>query len=238
MLKDACRSLSCADIGLIVPAIEKMTAALAMLPRLEKFGRTVLDIVLPIHDEEEGGAEEQSQPRKRRVLEDVFPVLDHWKRSTHQCEVLSNVVNQITETLGRRSHLIKPNHQLDDDASLSSSSVVGHNMSLEEIVTAIVDLCQLESQLLFQKRSFAEAEKALSLNPEVLNNRIVLHFQYLFQVKRLEGVFPKMNELYVFCSEVTSVLRALRSICRLQPNASPKTILVAVQHLLTSEAKT
>jgi hypothetical protein len=57
------------------------------------------------------------------------------------------------------------------------------------------------------------------------------------QVKRLDGVFPKMNELYVFCSEVQSVLRALRSVCRLPVSASPKAILSAVQHFLAAPSR-
>lgn len=225
-----------------------------MLPRLDKFARSILDIVIPFDEDGDGdgnggGGAAANHSRKRRVLEDVFPILNHWKASTSQCQELQQFMFEIKNTLSKRSHLVNKTSTINeengsvisgasdeggDDSSRGSSSYHG-TMTLNEILMAVKDLCQLETQLLFQKRSFSEAEKSLALNPEILNNRIVLHFQYLFQVKRLEGVFPKMNELYVFCSEVTSVLRALRSICRLQPNASPKTILVAVQHLLTSD---
>lgn len=104
------------------------------------------------------------------------------------------------------------------------------------MVAGVADLVALESQLLARTQSYEAAEHALALDPDLLNNRIVLHFQYLFQVRKLEGVFPKMNELYVFCSEVQSVLRALRSVCRLPVNASPKAVLGAVQHLLVTSA--
>jgi hypothetical protein len=103
-------------------------------------------------------------------------------------------------------------------------------------MAGVADLVALESQLLARTQSYEAAERALALDPDLLNNRIVLHFQYLFQVKRLEGVFPKMNELYVYCAEVQSVLRALRSVCRLPVNASPKAVLGAVQHLLVTAA--
>ena len=109
-------------------------------------------------------------------------------------------------------------------------------LSALKVVAGVSDLVALESQLLARTRSYEAAERALELDPDLLNNRIVLHFQYLFQVKKLEGVFPKMNELYVYCSEVQSVLRALRSVCRLPVNASPKSVLAAVQHLLVSAA--
>ena len=105
-----------------------------------------------------------------------------------------------------------------------------------QVVAGVADLVALESQLLARTQSYEAAEHALALDPDLLNNRIVLHFQYLFQVRKLEGVFPKMNELYVYCSEVQSVLRALRSVCRLPVNASPKAVLGAVQHLLVTSA--
>ena len=43
-----------------------------------------------------------------------------------------------------------------------------------------------------------------------------------------------MNELFVFCSEVETVLRALRSLCGLANRASPKDILANVERLLVS----
>ena len=46
------------------------------------------------------------------------------------------------------------------------------------------------------------------------------HFQQLFDVKDMEGVFPKMSELYTFNSEMRNSLNALRDIFHLEPTAS------------------
>jgi hypothetical protein len=46
-----------------------------------------------------------------------------------------------------------------------------------------------------------------------------------------------MNELYVFCSEVETVLRALRAVCRLSNRSSPKAILAHVQSLLIASGQ-
>ena len=76
------------------------------------------------------------------------------------------------------------------------------------------------------------------MSPDLLVNRIVLHFQHVFNVAKIEGVFPKVNELYVFCSEVQTVLAEFRTVLGLSREASPKFILgVVKQRLLIEPAK-
>jgi len=49
-------------------------------------------------------------------------------------------------------------------------------------------------------------------HPDVLTNQMIAHFQELFGVKRTEGVFPKMSELFLFTNEMRNFLTALRSL--------------------------
>jgi len=49
------------------------------------------------------------------------------------------------------------------------------------------------------------------LNSEFVN-RVVLHFRYLFGVKQMERVFPKMNEVYLFVTEMNAFVRELRGM--------------------------
>ena len=55
-------------MGLIAPSVGKMQAALALLPRLERFARSVCDAAL-----EPASQEGEGRP-PRRVMEDALPV--------------------------------------------------------------------------------------------------------------------------------------------------------------------
>lgn len=46
-------------------------------------------------------------------------------------------------------------------------------------------------------------------------NSMVSHFQTLFDVKSLQGVYPRMNELYTRLGEATNAMRNLRDILEL-----------------------
>ena len=49
-------------------------------------------------------------------------------------------------------------------------------------------------------------------NAQGVLQKLIIHFQTLFDVKELEGVLPKMNELYLFVNEALNHMRALRSM--------------------------
>jgi hypothetical protein len=46
----------------------------------------------------------------------------------------------------------------------------------------------------------------------VLVNRIVGHLQYLFEIKSLDGVLPRMNQVYLFTEEMRNFLATARAI--------------------------
>lgn len=72
-----CFTLQVSDVGLIAPSIGKMQAALALLPRLEKFARSVCDLVLaPLVDNNENSGQHQTagSAQPRRAMEDALPV--------------------------------------------------------------------------------------------------------------------------------------------------------------------
>lgn len=46
-------------------------------------------------------------------------------------------------------------------------------------------------------------------------NRIVAHFQNLFEVKALEGVFPKMNEVFVANNEMKNFIKSLKALLQI-----------------------
>ncbi len=57
------------------------------------------------------------------------------------------------------------------------------------------ELVRLENSSLHHRDIFEAAEAAMKRGPDTLANTIVTHFGKLFDVKRLEGMLPKMNVL-------------------------------------------
>ena len=56
-------------------------------------------------------------------------------------------------------------------------------MSDDQLLEAVWSLIDLESRVLANRTLQAEAEALLSNKPDVLVNRVVQHFRYLFQVR-------------------------------------------------------
>lgn len=79
-----------------------------------------------------------------------------------------------------------------------TAQAAGHpprKLSRQEVEKALADLVQLEAMSLQQQEAFAAAEAALAqdASAKILLHRIVKHFQRLFDVDSLSGMFPKMN---------------------------------------------
>jgi hypothetical protein len=55
-------------------------------------------------------------------------------------------------------------------------------------------------------QSLIYAQDYIRDRPEILVNRIVGHLQYLFEIKTLDGVLPRMNQVGLYCFALTSVL--------------------------------
>jgi len=86
------------------------------------------------------------------------------------------------------------------------------SMSDEQALRAVRDLVELEKAILARDDLYKSAETVVQKNPDLFVNRVVLHFRYLFGVKNMEGVFPKMNEVYLFTNECQGFIRELRAI--------------------------
>ena len=69
-------------------------------------------------------------------------------------------------------------------------------------------------------------------HPGVVVSRIVSHFKQLFDVPSVEGVFPRMNALYVELSEVRNFLSIVRPMLGVAPSASLSSCAAAIQEAI------
>ena len=76
-----------------------------------------------------------------------------------------------------------------------------------ELVSDLVNF-QLES---FQNtQSYHVATDYIAQNPEKMVNRLLVHLQYLFDIRDLQGLVPKMNQIYLSVEESRNFLVCLK----------------------------
>ena len=94
----------------------------------------------------------------------------------------------------------------------------------------------------FQMQAQAQASKYgddLQLQeqpPGELLPSLLAHFQRLFDVRGVQGVLPKMNELYLHSQEHANFTKALKGVVGVEPGATFQTLLSAVRQLAESGA--
>jgi hypothetical protein len=55
--------------------------------------------------------------------------------------------------------------------------------------------CALQAEVMHHDQSLIYAEDYIRDKPEIMVNRVVQHIQYLFEIKALSGVLPRLNQV-------------------------------------------
>ena len=104
-------------------------------------------------------------------------------------------------------------------ASSSSSSSVGAasttRMEQRRMLDILRQLVDGEAAAARTQHSLDAAHLHLRQHPEALTSKIVSHFQQLFDVRSVDGIFPKMTEIYLTVNELGNFLKVLRSTLKL-----------------------
>merc|ERR1712227_1045126 len=104
-------------------------------------------------------------------------------------------------------------------------------MGEDKVLQSVRNLVHLELSILGQQQALQSADEKIRAHPELLVNQVLLHFQQLFNVRSMEGVLPKMNQIYVFNNEMANFLQLLRPVLGLSEKASTHAILSSVEEL-------
>jgi len=216
ILKECCRELEVSDVTMIAPCIRKMCKAMLLLPRLEKFINDVCGFVF-------------KGQQGKKSMEEVMPVLKKWEKMIGGFGKNSEFKSIVIGELCRRS--VVPGKE-------SSTSFPGATaeMSDEQAMRGIRDLVELEKMILARDDLYMNAETVVQDNPDLFVNRVVLHFRYLFGVKQMEGVFPKMNEVYLFVNEMNAFVRELRGMFGMR-NVATATVVKAMLEVASEMQK-
>uniref|UniRef100_A0A8C7KRG0 Centrosomal protein of 70 kDa n=1 Tax=Oncorhynchus kisutch TaxID=8019 RepID=A0A8C7KRG0_ONCKI len=110
----------------------------------------------------------------------------------------------------------------------------GANSLMESV--RVEDLMLLVDTLLEETNS--GEDKVLRSPTKNTLQSMVSHFQKLFDITSLSGVYPRMNEVYTRLGEMTNTMRNLRDILALDDRAPPSEVVNQVASLVNSPEAT
>jgi len=208
ILQDLCRILSIKDVTVLVDNVAKITKCVECVPILEQYiSKIVRTLIASDHAPE---LIKISKISPKNIFDQVLPVLKDWIIKLDKVDTLTSFRVKVDEKLRKRTVYIDAQKKQHGGAEVLGPD--GSLMALHDIVKQIDELVQSEEYLLNSKHCFQSAEKELVRNPEDLCNRIIRHFQHIFTVKSIEGVFPKMNQIYLELNEMRNFLKTIKSI--------------------------
>ncbi|KAK9524321.1 hypothetical protein VZT92_018170 [Zoarces viviparus] len=146
----------------------------------------------------------------------VLPTLEVWAQQIRLLKDLQRALNQLTARL-------MPWQPCDG----------GHNAA--EAVT-VEDMLLLVDTML--ENTSADDDKVLSSPTRYTLGSMVSHFQKLFDVTSLSGVYPRMNEVYSRLGETSNTMRNLRDVLHLDSRVPPAEVVNQVARLVSSTEHT
>ncbi|XP_043965245.1 centrosomal protein of 70 kDa isoform X1 [Gambusia affinis] len=151
----------------------------------------------------------QRWPRESEEAEfqAVLPTLEQWSQQLHLLRDLHSRLNKLSATL-------MPLQPCDADAKA---------LKVEDMIGLV--------EALLENASSDDKQKLRSPTRYTLAS-MVGHFQKLFDVPSLSGVYPRMNEVYTRLGEMTNTIRNLQNVLDLDSKASPTEVVNQVSRLV------
>ncbi|KAJ3362013.1 hypothetical protein GGF32_006755 [Allomyces javanicus] len=207
VLKDVCIRLHVKDVHTVVDALEEVAKVVHMVPKMQQYIRQVDELVWrrPLVDPADkalnrkpNADKKSANPQGIHAVRDTFRVLQFWAQELEALDHARTYRTRLFQLLGVDPDRL-PGETPDEDAEL---------MAIEEI----------KRLLAFEKNTHRRETRQLATatgegtSPEATYARVVSHFCNLFEVSTLADAFPKLNELFVFTTEVENGLRRLRDV--------------------------
>lgn len=105
--------------------------------------------------------------------------------------------------------------------------------SEKSVLQKIRSLVDFQMELFRSSKSFVDAQTFISERPEVLVNTLVEHIRYLFGIKTLQGMLPRMNEVYLFSEEMCNFISNARQMMNMS-NLPDATVLTEIYRRIKS----
>ncbi|XP_031707560.1 centrosomal protein of 70 kDa isoform X1 [Anarrhichthys ocellatus] len=146
----------------------------------------------------------------------VLPTLEVWAQQIRLLKDLQRALNQLT-------------------ARLMPWQPCNGSHNAADAVT-VEDMLLLVDTML--ENTSADDDKVLSSPTRYTLGSIVSHFQKLFDVTSLSGVYPRMNEVYSRLGETSNTMKNLRDVLQLDSRVPPAEVVNRVATLISSTEHT
>ncbi|POM60026.1 hypothetical protein PHPALM_31167 [Phytophthora palmivora] len=231
VVKHVCRVLHLTDITLIAPSLDKLCNVVTAVPRMEKFIRDVCGFVfLNLNDNNQSNDAESA----RFELEQVLPTLQQWMVERRKLHALEGFKASIVTELCKRT--VEPSILNDKEDNNRNEGSPSHPTTLSRAVHIVSELVELEKSVIHHREIYTQAAAEVERRPNVLVNQIVRHFSHLFQVKSIDGVLPKINEIYLLVNEMKNFIHVIRDLLHLKKDTSLVHCLNVIKERLQEDA--
>jgi len=213
LLKDVCRTFGIQGDGVLfklLPTIERIQQVVLAVPRMQSFVRNVCYILRVDPSTSLGVAMEMG-----------IKTMKEWEKGMERKREMERLREALVMVLvtNREGRL-----------QTEGGTLINHFDDVR-ILAEMKSLVEEEKKTEKEEKYYEEIEIILKSNPMEMTTRMVRHFQQLFDVDGVRGVMPKMNELFLFSSEMKTFLDAARSRLRLSPHATTAAVMMSLEEI-------
>ncbi|XP_036396639.1 centrosomal protein of 70 kDa [Megalops cyprinoides] len=216
-LKSACQELEVQDLTHLVPAIKlrarQAESCLRLVKILSAIKTTLSSPRAPVQLLKQKPSRQSHNGDGQDVeFEELHPVVEMWAEQLSSLKELQCAMKKLMQRL-------LPWQPIED----SSSPQEG--VRVEELLLMV--------DTLLEETAKSDSKEMQSPTKHSLKS-MVSHFQKLFDVASLSGVYPRMNEVYTKLGEMTNAMRNLRDVLGMDDRAPPSEVVNQVAQVTSS----
>ncbi|CAB4016207.1 Hypothetical predicted protein, partial [Paramuricea clavata] len=224
-IKRICMRLNINDLKEINPLLDSFVSLGETQKKMEALIRRILQVIdiknVPYQLLDD--ISDSTEPRDHSVYCEkawklILPTLKKWSSEIKSLKALKDEITRLSQNI----FPWKPAQDLFVEGNENDLSVDDLKKALEKI--SMNDDRAKASDLREDDPASMEQLKS-----------IVAHFQKLFDVKSITGIFPRMNEVYSKVGETYNVMKTIRETLDLAPNANSVEIVNAIGKIQTAK---
>ncbi|XP_059151222.1 centrosomal protein of 70 kDa-like isoform X2 [Physella acuta] len=218
-LKNVCKECGTDNLDCLTDVIQELKDERNSGGRFHQYCKEFANIVESLNDKNHRGRSYSYDKKVSLILSDsnmkyYLEVVDNWKKDIAGLGDLQDAINRLLDKVVPwvKAHM-EGDHSVDEMVEL-----------VERVIHA--EKSEMRPQTLMEEVSRSTLES------------IVSHFQTLFDVPKISGVFPRMNEIYRVIGESRNVLNTLKDLLGLSPDIHNSGLVDAVGRLFHAHNST
>ena len=217
ILQQICIQLQITNIYSIDSILNKLLSLVEILPKLRSFVTKTLNIVNHVSNQQL-----TSSMLNENNMNTAVQSIQEWSNRLQQYDTLTQFVNNITQLV------------LSNDSALYDTQQL-----YKQILYKISEYKQSDKQLHEYQSTESHAHKSIILHSNDTNtdsNTIIQHIQNLFNIKHRTGIYAKINEIYLFITEINNTLNELKYTLNIPNSSSVSNVLSVIRQIVADRA--